>query len=342
MKNVFKSDEIPHLWFHQTQESARDSGERISFNGPTLRSYRLTIGRLVTNNKGEKAVLVNNTSHSHTTAKHQSMMMRAIPSYAKAVEVLEIPDNFYDHAGTGTKVFNRLVHYVASLQKSIDELPALEAKAKETRAAFRAGTGSKGAANYATKDAACARKEYPAEVAKWTESALFINEFFGLGRSADIKEEAAEQARAAEAARIEQARKAAIAAEEEKVKQQEDLQTWLAGLPLDRYISFATTAFRVVDKTSNTHTTDLDNVPHYEVSRVVESTRGVFVPLADAVKAWHFIQSKRATGWHRNGEQFPIGGYQLDRVTPEGFVAGCHVVDWKEFDRFGDVLGLTP
>lgn len=44
-------------------------------------------------------------------------------------------------------------------------------------------------------------------------------------------------------------------------------------------------------------------------------------------------------GWHRNGEQFAVGGYQLDAINEYGIVAGCHVIKWPECIRFATEQG---
>lgn len=55
-KNVYKTAEIPHLWFHKTQQSARNHGN-LFFDGDTIYSYgyHFQIARHVTNERGEAA-----------------------------------------------------------------------------------------------------------------------------------------------------------------------------------------------------------------------------------------------------------------------------------------------
>ena len=61
--------------------------------------------------------------------------------------------------------------------------------------------------------------------------------------------------------------------------------------------------------------------------------------LTDAKRALSFVLARRAKGWHRNGEQCPVGSYQLDAVNDQGVVAGCHRVDWTEIERFAKTQG---
>lgn len=78
MRTVVPSREVPHLWAHQTQATARNANGTISFDGELCHSYRAVIGRLVRNNRGEQAVLVNSRTWSVTTSKHQSRMRGAV------------------------------------------------------------------------------------------------------------------------------------------------------------------------------------------------------------------------------------------------------------------------
>jgi hypothetical protein len=79
-KQVFKSDEVPHLWAHQTQESARDAGHRIWFTGDTIFSYgtHFPIARHV-EYQGRRCVFFNPEGWSVTTSRHQRMVRQAIP-----------------------------------------------------------------------------------------------------------------------------------------------------------------------------------------------------------------------------------------------------------------------
>jgi hypothetical protein len=67
---------------------------------------------------------------------------------------------------------------------------------------------------------------------------------------------------------------------------------------------------------------------------IMETSKGARVPIDEARKAYQFAQRVRAKGWHRNGEQFKIGYYDLDAVNASGIVAGCHRVSWAEAEQF--------
>lgn len=73
--------------------------------------------------------------------------------------------------------------------------------------------------------------------------------------------------------------------------------------------------------------------------KVLETSKGAVVPLAEAEKAFRFIMLKREAGWHRNGETFKVGDFQLDEVTARGVKAGCHFIEWDEIERFAKAQG---
>lgn len=82
-----------------------------------------------------------------------------------------------------------------------------------------------------------------------------------------------------------------------------------------------------------------DGAAYFRVhGEMVETSKGVDIPIKEARLALRFVNSKRETGWHRNGETFPIAGYQLDSVTADGVVAGCHRASWAELDRLAALL----
>ena len=66
----------------------------------------------------------------------------------------------------------------------------------------------------------------------------------------------------------------------------------------------------------------------------IETSKGALVDMSEAEKAFRFIMSHKASGWHRNGQAFAIGDFQLDAVNEHGIVAGCHRIAWDEIERF--------
>jgi hypothetical protein len=74
---------------------------------------------------------------------------------------------------------------------------------------------------------------------------------------------------------------------------------------------------------------------------VVQTSRGASVPVEDAKRAIRFVTIRRGKEWHRNGEQCPVGHFQLDSIDTEGNVwAGCHFIKWPEIVHLAGLLGV--
>ena len=72
---------------------------------------------------------------------------------------------------------------------------------------------------------------------------------------------------------------------------------------------------------------------------IMETSKGARVPLNEAKRAFEFCMKMRDRGWHRNGEQFKVGSYQLDAIGKDGVIAGCHRISWDEIERFAKQQG---
>jgi hypothetical protein len=45
--------------------------------------------------------------------------------------------------------------------------------------------------------------------------------------------------------------------------------------------------------------------------------------------------------WKRNGEQCPVGQFQIDRIAANGDIhAGCHFIKWNEIEATARALGM--
>lgn len=80
-KHVYKTSEIPHLWAHQKQDSARNPQGNLFFEGKVLYSYRTNypIAHIVDSPAGlGPCVLIQEDTYSNTTAKHIGLARRAV------------------------------------------------------------------------------------------------------------------------------------------------------------------------------------------------------------------------------------------------------------------------
>lgn len=81
MRQVVNKEMVAHLWAHQTQNHARNSGGNFYFDGGDIYSYgsHFRCGSVVENKNGQKAYLITTRGYSNTTAKHMGMVIGAIP-----------------------------------------------------------------------------------------------------------------------------------------------------------------------------------------------------------------------------------------------------------------------
>jgi len=151
-------------------------------------------------------------------------------------------------------------------------------------------------------------------------AAARVSELFNLGLDcSDSALDALAAENAASAAAYEKAQ--AVARKRAEKESRAALKKWLAGESVSHYgLPNGQTYLRLTP------------------SGDVETSKGVTIERAEAKLALRFISSKRADGWRRNGETFPIAGYQLDSVTPEGIVAGCHRVMWPEIEKISAAI----
>src|SRR5450759_1366361 len=121
-KHVFDTGEIPHLWAHRTEDDARNKQVNLYFTGDTIYSYgsHFPIARHVTNDAGERAVLLTIATYSVTTSSHCSAVRSAIPSGIPVFRVPNVCHGRYsgseltadDHAGNLADYAERIEKHV--------------------------------------------------------------------------------------------------------------------------------------------------------------------------------------------------------------------------------------
>jgi len=87
MKHVFTDlNKIAHLWAHQEQDNARNSGN-FYFNGRTIYSYgsHFAIAEIMEGN--ENVIFFAREGYSNTTSKHKYVVSRAIPDNKTVITV---------------------------------------------------------------------------------------------------------------------------------------------------------------------------------------------------------------------------------------------------------------
>jgi hypothetical protein len=202
-KHTFTSSEIAHIWAHGRATWGKSPGN-LSFSGDAISSYATEMARFIEHN-GKRAVIINETSYSVTTAKSQGRVRQAIPNYVQKFYIGDIGMgcslNFYPHAGA------QLFKY------AIEQATFWAGKAKKARQ----------------------RKEfYQGEQHTWLERAKEVSDFFELGETVD--EGTIERLReAAERAAKQAAEERRIANEKRQKELQEDYEAWKRGEDIYAY-----------------------------------------------------------------------------------------------------------
>ena len=312
-RETWPARELPHIWAHRKAEYGRAGN--ISFNGDVFRSYHTAIAQLV-RMKGHEFVLVNNGSYSNSTAKHQHKMRQAISHMTQ----ISVP-----HVQQGKD-------YILPSDK------------REHRRVFREIEtwliAQAGASMLKAKRARSYKDQHITDAKDYLKQAEFLAQLYGRHVSQDlgVAEETVQRAAKLEAARERREQRQAEKDNAEKVRD------WLAGVPGAHWPSAVCTVhlrsrkLRMVD-TDLVGTTEKDTM-HKEI-HLIETTLGVTIPYDEAQRQWVTVMRMRASKkwWHRNGEQMPIGRYQLDAVNEFGVVAGCHKIAWKQLEELGEREG---
>lgn len=144
MKTVFTNPQCAHVWAAQSQEHGRTPSHGMSFEGPTIFSYRTAIARIHTLSDGTKLVLVNSSRYSVTTSsKHMPAVTRAI-RHLPSIGLLNInPTNDDRHAFNMAYLRAEYQSYLDSLKRRRDvregdyqRLEELAANARRYAVAF--------------------------------------------------------------------------------------------------------------------------------------------------------------------------------------------------------------
>jgi hypothetical protein len=308
-RHVFPTDEIPHLWFHQTQSDARNGQGNVYFDGDTIYSYgeHFPIARHVTSKSGRPAVLFTTKRHSVTTSGHCSAVRQAIPQSATVFHVPNLRGDFWggreiDHAAN-------LAHFVTESRDALGK----------ARRAHRSGEWE--------LKAAFGYRETARTYARFFRVPCPKFDFLPTGKElktlkAQIAERAerhkASQALSAQREQERQAERHRI----EMLDSAEKSALWRQGNPNVRLPWGAETLLRI--KGSE-----------------VETSRGARVPVSHAKRGLAFVRRVVSSGqeYVRNGHTLHLGHYAIDKIETDGTLhAGCHVIKFSEIENLAPAL----
>lgn len=293
MKTVFDNRMVAHLFAHQSQEHGRNSSGSFSFHGQELISYNTTIAY----NFGH-VVLISADNMTPTTGKQLSYV-RAACRHLDTLHVhglFQYGDRLYS---PNLEVIQRRLNgaFMVRVERLLDTPKRASRKRVDLLHELRTIQRALGTLELQYTQANL-------EVLP-VINAAYDNETTGLDELTAKREEARR-----------------LALKKQRKEDQEKVQQWLAGLPVQFPRSYQQGGFALLRVHGD----------------VVQTSLGVEVPLSHVVRALKFYHSKvdsNALPWFKNGETCRVGHFQLDHISTDGVVkAGCHTITPEEIKRF--------
>jgi hypothetical protein len=305
-RQVFPSGEIAHLWYHKTQDSARNANGSMYFERDTIYSYgsHFPISRHVSNGK-QDAVLFTTKTYSNTTAKHCHAVRSAIPASTVIFHVNNVCPTELGHV-------QNLADYVSRVESAIIQ-------SARARSSWRKESEHESAIRLTAECKAYCKFFRISSPALPTVPALDSAEMESVRAR-----EAKRAAKRAEETRLERERQAEL----ERTK----CERWRNGENV-RYLYNVPVMLRI-------RTFGADESAQDAVG-VVETSRGAQVPISHALRGLKFVRAVVARGeaYQRNGHTLHLGHYPIDRIDTDGTLhAGCHVIPYAEIERIAPQL----
>lgn len=307
---------VAHRWAQNDKPGANLNGYGMHCAGGRVYSWGahfiIAMFTRTKERRGKPArevVLFNADGYSSSTAKHKSIVRRAIPSRYEVFSVPDLRDINYSSPHDGGKV---LQWHVAQ---------AAEAFAKSERARTY-------------------KQLHLDDAERHLEEAERFADAFGLkfkrpasleAAAAKLAKEAAKKAKQEKAARKAQAERQAA----EQARQREvdaiRFEEWKAG-----NTPYCPSSYRA-DANGRCY------VRRSPDGESLQTSQGAEVPWDHAVKAFRFIRHVIKTGeeFHTNGRVVRVGHYKVDCIDRFGNMrAGCHSFDWADMKALAEREGV--
>ena len=299
VKRVVSSGQVPHLWFHKVQNSAKNGNGSLYFEGDTIFSYgsHFPIAHHVQSGK-RSAVLFTTKDYSVTTSGHKSAVRSAIPD---GTAVFHVPHVFTDDRYASNDHPSNLADYAERVANHL-------AKCSRARQSY---------SKEWEHGRAVALREEAREYAKYFRLKLpKIAPIPALDSKEMDAIKAKEATKSAEKAAQERVRKAELAKREAELADK-----WRAG-EYDGYFHNSSVMLRI--RGEEIETSRGARVPVSHALRGLRFVREVV---------------KRGEAFQTNGHTFHLGHYQIDRIDVDGTLhAGCHVISYPEIERIAPEL----
>ena len=121
---------VAHLWAHQMQDHARNSGSNFYFHDEHIYSYgsHFRCGSVVRNREGQTAYLITDRTYSSTTGRHMAHVRNAIPAHRMVFTTDRLGETRNDKL---TEYFYRqAIYYIVDRVERIDELAYKQKRAR--------------------------------------------------------------------------------------------------------------------------------------------------------------------------------------------------------------------
>lgn len=349
------TSDIPHLWANQSRDHARVSG--VSFNGGVLFSYSTPIAAFARNAKQERfsiaapvtwetnghvndagqwaydteteirtlpVVLINRNSYSVTTSRHQSRMWGALGyGRERIAHTFTVDAPTPGHNGKVSAPHDYKAFHAHNLADYAARIMAADAAAQKARKPEKA-------AQYAT------------EAARLIDEAQRYAKAFKVRwawKGADAERKRIER-EAKKAAKLEAARRAEYAARErarlivDREADADKFAEWQAGGLFGCPYSYR------ADDSGSVYMRRFNGADGVDE---LQTSQGVSVPWAHAVRVFQYIRQVRETGqpFKANGRTIRVGHFHVDSIDEQGNMrAGCHYFTWERIAEVAEREGV--
>jgi hypothetical protein len=328
MKKVFQSaEQTIHVFAQQTQQEGKSAN--VFFEGNRLYSYgyHFPLAIILTNKKGDKVALINDSSYSNTTTKQQSFTRAALGHYNRLYAdngIMKHFANIYHYSWMDNHEKTTLKGIKDTITKEIESIITNALRGISTNTKQREKT-----------------KLAILQIAKNNIARLIkILDFYSLkldtktkkdidSLDSDLSTLTTKYSKIIAAENKAREKEAARRLLEQQNKFNEALPLWLEGSEEWKHreaVRYGKNAWlRLRD------------------SDTIETTYGANFPLDDAKQALQFIIALRSSGkeFVKNGKRVKLGSFEIDSIDSVGNVkAACHFVEWQAIESLAKKLGL--
>ena len=339
-RHVFPSAMVAHVWANQSQDNARNAKQSVSFQGPKYYSYRTCVAMFTDANlNGKRVVLISNNHWGNATGRHISRAQAALDKETNKIFYVHQADldRPEAHSLNVNTLFNAYKERALRFTKpNVHTWGYEDTLDNRLRAIYQAAADYRTYCQIFGLEEPYPNFDYYTYLAR-TNFAKYYDPRHVSQRNAKAAKEHLRVAtimgyvhayaegvwpRKPNITRLPkrmqreaysvlnpwQPRKSSLTAEQ-----------WLAGEGRASALGYHQ------DKTLVRRKDDR-----------LETSQGAQVPWLDAVRVFGAAQQHRRMDreWHRNGSQYRVGHFQLDRIEADGTIkAGCHVISYDEMLR---------